>query len=386
MPRGPPSWPAAGSTARAPGGQLDHAAAEQDQRQPLPDGGGRDRPGQQVGHPARGVRAAPPARAEQRPARLHGDRRDGGPGAGSRAEHPQRRGTGQEQRRQGQDHDQPGHDERRPAGQRAEAAADPPGAEDRQLGGGRAREQVAGRDRVLEFPRVQPFPALDAQFPQQLDVGGRAAEPDAADPAPLPQHRGQGHPRRRGSRTGRDRLRAAGGVLGQAHRSGVRLARRRAGTARPRCRRGPRPGSASRRAGDDLVAEAHPFGAQPGDLRLDVVDDEVDAVPAARPGLAPVGHRPTRGAGRAGQQQPQVTPADVGERGHRAEPQREAEVAGVEVDGRLDVIDHVADVHYVVRACHHTSWWAERAGVAAIAASRKPIRASSSAAVAWKAG
>ena len=187
---------------RALGGQLDHAAGHQDQRQPLPDRGGRSRSGQQVGHPARRVRASPPARAEQRPARLHGDRRDGGPGAGSGAEHPQRRGTGQEQRRQGQDHDQPGHDERGPADQRAGAAAEPPGAEDRQLGGRRAGEQVAGRDRVLELPCVQPLPAIDAQFPQQLDVGGRAAEADAADPAPLPQHRGQGHPRRRGAGPG----------------------------------------------------------------------------------------------------------------------------------------------------------------------------------------
>ena len=143
-------------------------------------------------------------------------------GAGSGAEHPQRRGTGQEQRRQGQDHDQPGHDERGPADQRAGAAAEPPGAEDRQLGGRRAGQQVAGRDRVLELPCVQPLPALDTQFPQQLDVGGRAAEPDAADPAPLPQHRGQGHPRRRGGRVRRrDRLGPAAGVLGHAHRAGV---------------------------------------------------------------------------------------------------------------------------------------------------------------------
>jgi hypothetical protein len=67
---------------RALGGQLDRAAGHQDQRQPLPDGGGRRRSGQQVGHPARRVCASSPARAEQRPARLHGDRRDGGPGAG----------------------------------------------------------------------------------------------------------------------------------------------------------------------------------------------------------------------------------------------------------------------------------------------------------------
>src|SRR5215831_19798301 len=40
------------------------------------------------------------------------------------------------------------------------------------------------------------------------------------------------------------------------------------------------------RAGDDLVAEAHPFGAQPGHLAADVRHDEVDPVPAAGAGLS----------------------------------------------------------------------------------------------------
>src|SRR5215831_11620250 len=48
------------------------------------------------------------------------------------------------------------------------------------------------------------------------------------------------------------------------------------------------------RAGDDLVAEAHPFGAQPDNLAADVRHDEVDPVPAAGAGLSTIGHRPAR--------------------------------------------------------------------------------------------
>src|SRR2546428_2187819 len=55
---------------------------------------------------------------------------------------------------------------------------------------------------------------------------------------------------------------------------------------------------------DDIVAEAEPGGAQPGDLGLDVVDDQVDAVPAAGAGPAAVGHRPAGRAARAAQEQP----------------------------------------------------------------------------------
>jgi hypothetical protein len=38
--------------------------------------------------------------------------------------------------------------------------------------------------------------------------------------------------------------------------------------------------------GDDVVAEPEACGAEALDLGVDVVDDEVDAVPAARSGLA----------------------------------------------------------------------------------------------------
>ena len=76
---------------------------------------------------------------------------------------------------------------------------------------------------------------------------------------------------------------------------------------------------------DDVVAERRAGVAEPGDLGVDVVDDEVDAVPAAGSGLGAVRHRPPRRARRPGEQQPQVAALDVGERGRGARQHLEAE-------------------------------------------------------------
>src|SRR6476661_7732297 len=62
---------------------------------------------------------------------------------------------------------------------------------------------------------------------------------------------------------------------------------------------------------DDVVAELRPRVAQPRDLGDDVVDVEVDAVPATRTRLFAIGHRPSRGARRAREQQTQVAAFDV---------------------------------------------------------------------------
>jgi len=44
---------------------------------------------------------------------------------------------------------------------------------------------------------------------------------------------------------------------------------------------------------------------------------------------------------------------DLGERGHRGHSQAEPEVLGVEVDGRLYVVDHVPDAdQIVIDICH----------------------------------
>jgi len=107
---------------------------------------------------------------------------------------PQRWVTGEKQRGKGQDDDQPRENECKAAHNCAATSANPPGAIDRQLGGRRAREQVAGSNRVFELDRPDPSPALDTKLTQQLDMRGWPAEPDAADPPPLPQDRRHARP------------------------------------------------------------------------------------------------------------------------------------------------------------------------------------------------
>src|SRR5258706_15261903 len=64
-------------------------------------------------------------------------------------------------------------------------------------------------------------------------------------------------------------------------------------------------------AGENLVAEGQPGLAEVADFGSDVVDEEVDAVPAAGAWLVAVGHGPSGGAGRSAEQQPEVAAGDV---------------------------------------------------------------------------
>ena len=144
---------------------------------------------------------------------------------------------------------------------------------------------------------------------------------------------------------------AVRGLVGGVSRCGpVRL--RRAGRARSGCPRDRRAGSACRRGRVTMsLRNVSPAARSRATSAGDVVDDQVDAVPAARAGRAAVGHRPAGRARRAAEQQPQVAARDVGERGRGAREQLEAEVGGVEGDGGFDVVDHVADVHESRQAC-----------------------------------
>src|SRR5262249_43418923 len=83
-----------------------------------------------------------------------------------------------------------------------------------------------------------------------------------------------------------------------------------------------------------------PGVAETAYLRLQVVDDELDAVPASGHRLAAVGHGPCAGAGLPAQQQAQVPTGDGGEGRSRVGIDREAEMRPVKGDG----VDHVADV------------------------------------------
>src|SRR4051812_22713975 len=67
------------------------------------------------------------------------------------------------------------------------------------------------------------------------------------------------------------------------------------------------------RAGDQVAAERQARVAEPGDLGVEVVDDEVDAVVAGGGGI--VGGGAGTGTGGAGQQQPQRPTDPVGGRG-----------------------------------------------------------------------
>ena len=71
------------------------------------------------------------------------------------------------------------------------------------------------------------------------------------------------------------------------------------------------------RAGDEVAAEGQAGGAQPGDLGVEVVDHEMDAVAAGGGGR--VGGGAGAGAGGAGEQEPQRATDDVGEGGRGAE-------------------------------------------------------------------
>src|SRR5262249_44133505 len=90
---------------------------------------------------------------------------------------------------------------------------------------------------------------------------------------------------------------------------------------------------------EDVVAEPSTGAAETGHLGIDVVDDEVDAVPAARPRLGAIRHRPRRGASRSAEQQPQVPAGDVGESGSDARQNLEIEDLRVERDGGFHVVD-----------------------------------------------
>src|SRR6476620_8955995 len=81
------------------------------------------------------------------------------------------------------------------------------------------------------------------------------------------------------------------------------------------------------RTAHDLVAEPNSLVGEAGDLAVEVVDDEVDAVPTAGARPFTIGHRPARRALWAGQQEPQVASSDI--RQHRSrEADSESEVAG----------------------------------------------------------
>jgi len=87
-----------------------------------------------------------------------------------------------------------------------------------------------------------------------------------------------------------------------------------------------------------------PRVAQGLDRASEIVNFESDAVPAARLGLAAIGHGlgGSPGASWGVEQELEVASREHGEAGAGVEVDLEAEMLGVECDRRLDVMDYIA--------------------------------------------
>src|SRR5439155_25937604 len=88
-------------------------------------------------------------------------------------------------------------------------------------------------------------------------------------------------------------------------------------------------------------------GPKPLDFALDVIDDELDPVPAPRDGLPAVRHGAPSRAHWPGEQQTQTAPDHIGESRRRTGAEFEPEMRGVELDGGINVVDHIAHVDRV---------------------------------------
>ena len=127
----------------------------------------------------------PPATGDQSHGRCECHRRYCGARTGCSPQHHSRWMAGEEHGGEGDDDRQAGTDEGEPTEQRSRDAGDPPGAEDRQLRGRGAGQQIGCRDAVLEVVSGQPPLLFDAEPTKHGDVRRGTAETQYADPAPL---------------------------------------------------------------------------------------------------------------------------------------------------------------------------------------------------------
>src|SRR5262245_44999235 len=97
--------------------------------------------------------------------------------------------------------------------------------------------------------------------------------------------------------------------------------------------------------GHDVIAEADARALEPFDLACEVLDDELDAVPAPRTRTRSIGHGATGGTLGPAQEQAQLAAGDISEGGRRIGKGRESEVARIEGHGGVDIIAHVAHSH-----------------------------------------
>jgi hypothetical protein len=97
-------------------------------------------------------------------------------------------------------------------------------------------------------------------------------------------------------------------------------------------------------SGDDFISPANSCGAKPRDLELQIGDDELNTIPTAGRGHAPVGRPPTAGTRRAAQQQSEIATGHIRECRSGDRDDREPEIRGVEGDSLLDIVNDVANI------------------------------------------
>ena len=109
---------------------------------------------------------------------------------------------------------------------------------------------------------------------------------------------------------------------------------------------------ASTRSRGQLTSERHASRPKPGDLGVEICNDQMDSISSGHGGDFRC--RTGTGTPRSRQQQPQPALGDVGERPRGITQQCEPEMGCVEVDGRLNVIDNVSDIGEP--ACFGHNW------------------------------
>ena len=103
---------------------------------------------------------------------------------------------------------------------------------------------------------------------------------------------------------------------------------------------------------DDLTTEASPVGSETLNGRLEIVDDDLEAIP-------PSGRRNATGLARAAharlvEKQSQVIPRQTGESGGTGKVDTKAETIAVEVDRLVDVCYEVP--HSRLRHARQSKW------------------------------
>jgi hypothetical protein len=105
----------------------------------------------------------------------------------------------------------------------------------------------------------------------------------------------------------------------------------------------------SPRSGHNVISEAHTGYPQPRDLAVNVINDEVNAIPAARLWLLAIRHRPPSGAGGTAEQQSEGAAPDIREGWRGIGEQLEGEVPSIPGHGGVDIVDHVSNVDSRIR-------------------------------------